>query len=59
MQSMSAQVPDGVSVPESVALPFGAFERTLKDPCNSDAALGISACMDDLEVWSLSAPPPL
>ncbi len=46
------QVPSGVSIPNSVALPFGTFERTLKDPCNSDAALGISACMEDLEVGS-------
>ena len=38
-----------MAVPDSVALPFGTFERTLKDPCNSDAALGISACMEDLE----------
>ena len=45
-----SQVPTGVSVPDSAALPFGTFERTLKDHCNSDAALGISACMDDLEV---------
>ena len=50
MAGTSMQIPDGVSVPESVALPFGAFERTLNDPCNSDAALGISACMEDLEV---------
>ena len=39
-----------MAVPESVALPFGTFERTLEDPVNSDAALGISACMNDLEV---------
>ena len=45
-----SQVTDGVSVPDSAALPFGTFERVLKDPCNSDAALGISACMEDLEV---------
>lgn len=38
-----------MAVPDSVALPFGTFERTLKDPCNSNAALGISACMEDLE----------
>ena len=44
------QVTGGVSVPDSVALPFGSFERVLEDPCNSDAALGISACMEDLEV---------
>ena len=39
-----------MAVPDSVALPFGTFERTLEDPVNSDAALGISACMEDLEV---------
>jgi hypothetical protein len=37
-----------VGVPASIALPFGAFERTLKDPCNAEAAAQIQSLQDNL-----------
>lgn len=48
MTSCSFQVADGISVPASVALPFGAFERTLKDPANAAYADAIEGLIKDL-----------
>lgn len=44
----NVQVADGVAVPASVALPFGVFERTLKDPANKAAAASIAALQKEL-----------
>ena len=44
----SLQVTDGVSVPASVALPFGAFERTLQDPSNAASADAVQGLQKDL-----------
>lgn len=45
---LSFQVADGVSVPASVAIPFGAFERTLQDPSNAACADAIQGLQKDL-----------
>jgi len=44
----NVQVAEGVAVPASVALPFGAFERSLKDPVNKAAAASIAALQKEL-----------
>ncbi len=44
-----------MSVPASVALPFGAFERTLEDPSNAAYADAIEGLQKDLVIIALPA----
>ena len=38
----------GVAVPSSVALPFGTFERTLKEKANAGAAKAVAGLQKQL-----------
>ncbi|BDA48979.1 Alpha-glucan water dikinase, chloroplastic [Coccomyxa sp. Obi] len=49
LAKLRGKVADGVAVPASVALPFGAFERTLQDPSNAAYADTIQGLQKDLE----------
>lgn len=46
--SLRQKLPGDIAVPSSVALPFGTFERTLKEKANSAAARNIASLQKQL-----------
>lgn len=42
LAKLRGQLPDDIAVPASVALPFGTFEKVLKDDVNKEAAAAVA-----------------
>lgn len=42
LATLRGKLPDSIAVPASVALPFGTFERVLKDDVNKQAATKVA-----------------
>lgn len=42
LATLRGKLPESVAVPASVALPFGTFERVLKDATNKEAAAAVA-----------------
>ena len=45
---LRGKLPGNIAVPSSVALPFGTFERTLREKANAGAAKTIAALQKQL-----------
>lgn len=48
LATLRAALPSTIAVPSSVALPFGTFERALKEKTNATAAENIAALQKKL-----------
>jgi hypothetical protein len=48
MRRLRGRLPSDIAVPSSVALPFGTFERTLREKANAGAAKAIAALQKQL-----------
>ncbi|GAB4821271.1 hypothetical protein N2152v2_008317 [Parachlorella kessleri] len=48
LAQLKAKLPDWISAPSSVALPFGTFERALQDPINREVAAAVAAAAEEL-----------
>lgn len=42
LATLRGKLPESIAVPASVALPFGTFERVLKDAINKEAAAAVA-----------------
>lgn len=48
LATLRGKLPASIAVPASVALPFGTFERVLKDDVNTDAAAAVAKLQKQL-----------
>ena len=48
LAALRGQLPASIAVPASVALPFGTFERVLKDDVNQEAAAAVAKLQKEL-----------
>lgn len=48
LAKLRGKLPDSIAVPASVALPFGTFERVLKDDVNKEAAAAVAQLLNQL-----------
>lgn len=48
LATLRGKLPDSIAVPASVALPFGTFERVLKDDVNKEAAAAVAELQSQL-----------
>ena len=54
---LRGKLPESIAVPSSLALPFGTFERVLKDAVNKEAAAAIAELQKKLvTLWPTSSP---